>query len=670
MPRAPTADFLHREPDSRPGSAPVSGAPASLSRISDASQAAALDAELRLIAEQAQMLTQASGAAIALRQGDWMVCRARAGATAPELGSQLDVQSGLSGESVRTRKTLICSDTESDSRVNLDVCRFLGIRSIAVLPICLGQEVVGVFEVFSPQPGIFSGNEVTALESMRDLVMSVIRPAPQAPVPATSPSLAKASVPENPPAKLPISPPAAKAAPPVAPLANAVAPPVLPPVKVAVSPVVAIPASPAPAAPKPEQAAMVPPPAPPVQHLDFRQEADDDLLCEIEPRPQEEGDSDLLIRAFELVKGGHSAESSVPSNAFENWDPDDDLLCEIDMRNGREPLSSLEASEEDHELSAFTPAPARPVEKTVPRKLMLAGLVAVVLGLVWLGWCNHAQQLAHNSIAANVVAHAAPAVPPAPKPVEPAPSQMAEAAAPPQITDSTDNRSAETTLPAKIPSDPAPRASATRPAAPATTHLAAEPAVVEKTRKNSPAAGSPRNAPGRINIASVSPPAPQPSSSRPVAPASDQHPGSPPASLTSTESRSAGQATSLPVDPPASEPPATKSAGQTPGTAAPSRSGQLSLSQAVVTAAPETGSDSKLSPDAIRLLRSSAEAGDGNAQLALAVRYTNGEGVKQSYAEALKWFKRAKEQGVEADQGKAAEAWSKVQQWAQGTEKR
>ena len=42
-----------------------------------------LEPAISLIAERAQTLTGASGAAIALRRGDEMVCRARAGRTAP-----------------------------------------------------------------------------------------------------------------------------------------------------------------------------------------------------------------------------------------------------------------------------------------------------------------------------------------------------------------------------------------------------------------------------------------------------------------------------------------------------------------------------------------------------------------------------------------------------------
>jgi len=103
-----------------------------------------------------------------------------------------------------------------------------------------------------------------------------------------------------------------------------------------------------------------------------------------------------------------------------------------------------------------------------------------------------------------------------------------------------------------------------------------------------------------------------------------------------------------------------------PTAAAPSTpAGRLSLNQAVVKAAPESANGNTLSRDALNLLLESAKAGDAGAQLALGVRYANGDGVAQSYPEALKWFTQARSQGVTPTQPRAARAWSKVQQWAQ-----
>lgn len=133
-----------------------------------------LTATLQLLAERAQYITGATGAAIALRDQDEMVCRASAGSSAPEVGALLQVNSGLSGESVRTRETLRCDDAFSDPRVNREGCEALGIRSVVVMPLIRGEEVIGVFELFSDKPHIFENRDLVALERMGTMVHTAL----------------------------------------------------------------------------------------------------------------------------------------------------------------------------------------------------------------------------------------------------------------------------------------------------------------------------------------------------------------------------------------------------------------------------------------------------------------------------------------------------------------
>ena len=524
------------------------------------------------------MLTLASGAAIALRQGDLMLCRARAGATAPVLGAQLDTQSGLSGECVRTGRTLVCDDTENDPRVNLDVCRYLGIRSIAVLPISLGREVVGVFEAFSAQARGFSGNEVAALESMRDLVLSVIRSSPQAETPAAS-ALATRAAEEKP-------------------------------------------------SPRPTETTVLPlrPPVP------FRPpmapDPEDDLICEIEQRLQPKPQSDPRTRAFQLMRAENAPPSPVP---FANPDPEDDLLCEIETH----------PSEPDHPhaMSGFAPAPLHLREPVISRKLIVFAVVVVMAGLVWLRWCSHAPRAAKSAAPSATVEAASTSVPPstapapqtASAPLQPEQAPPAPAANRAEIAESSpalDTDSAQKPRPSLRPLPPSqelrqhPEKAKPAPAAEFDT---SDRAGV----KDAPASPAATN--------SSSPPAPASIPSQAQAPVSAPSHISPPAFT-------------LRPAPPAATPSAPN--------------GQLSISQAVVSAAPESGPSEALSPDALRLLLDSATAGDAGAQLALAVRYANGEGVRQSYPDALKWFNKARAQGVAPSPGKVAEAWSKVDQWA------
>jgi len=133
-----------------------------------------LEATLQLLAERAQSITGASGAAIGLRQGEQMVCRASAGPTAPKLGARFEVSSGLSGECVRTRQILHCQDLATDPRVNREICLALGIVSALVIPLAREQEVIGVFELLSGKPHAFEERDIAALERLGEMVQTAL----------------------------------------------------------------------------------------------------------------------------------------------------------------------------------------------------------------------------------------------------------------------------------------------------------------------------------------------------------------------------------------------------------------------------------------------------------------------------------------------------------------
>jgi hypothetical protein len=141
-----------------------------------------LDAALQLLADRAQYITGAGGAAIALRRDERneMLCRASSGAKAPQLGALLSTESGLSGESVRTRMPLRCDNAEHDPRVNQESCRDLGIASVMIVPIMgedrLGQgQVLGVFELFSGQPDAFAERDLSALQRLGEMVETAVK---------------------------------------------------------------------------------------------------------------------------------------------------------------------------------------------------------------------------------------------------------------------------------------------------------------------------------------------------------------------------------------------------------------------------------------------------------------------------------------------------------------
>jgi putative methionine-R-sulfoxide reductase with GAF domain len=134
-----------------------------------------LHAALQLLVERAQYITGATGATLALPEGDEMVCRASAGQSAPPLGARLQVRSGLTGESITRRQLLRCDNAENDPRVNLDTCREMGIASIVVMPLVRPDgRVCGLFELFSDHPYAFEERDLSALERMGGLTLTAL----------------------------------------------------------------------------------------------------------------------------------------------------------------------------------------------------------------------------------------------------------------------------------------------------------------------------------------------------------------------------------------------------------------------------------------------------------------------------------------------------------------
>jgi len=148
-----------------------------------------LDAALQLVAERTLAFMHATGAAIALWLEDEMVCVASAGPDAPARGARFQMNSGFSGECIRTAKLLRCDDTGTDPRVDREACRVLGIRSIIATPIRLDHTVLGLLEVFSSEPNAFSENENRILQGLSDIALAAIKRAGQPPVAKRSPEV-------------------------------------------------------------------------------------------------------------------------------------------------------------------------------------------------------------------------------------------------------------------------------------------------------------------------------------------------------------------------------------------------------------------------------------------------------------------------------------------------
>ena len=219
-----------------------------------------LDEVLQLVAERAVAITGADGLAIALAENNEIVLRAAAGSVRPDVGARIDRDSAFSGASFRTAQTVMCDDTETDPRVNLEACRKLGARSMVAVPLCGRRRVIGLLEAFSEWPFAFNESDVRNLSLLAELVLGALKPEDEDRFALS----AQAAVTKLEPPPRATKPPAA-----VEPPKPAIAPPVVAPTVVAapipetpVAPVKAAPASLAPVAAVKASPASIAPAAP------------------------------------------------------------------------------------------------------------------------------------------------------------------------------------------------------------------------------------------------------------------------------------------------------------------------------------------------------------------------------------------------------------------------
>lgn len=117
-----------------------------------------LDTFMQRVVDLAQSLTDASGAAVELVDGDEMVYRCASGSIREYIGLRLRSAGSLSGLCVAEARVLRCDDTEDDPRVDRVACRRVGARSMICTPLFRAGRAVGVLKVVGRALAAFDSN--------------------------------------------------------------------------------------------------------------------------------------------------------------------------------------------------------------------------------------------------------------------------------------------------------------------------------------------------------------------------------------------------------------------------------------------------------------------------------------------------------------------------------
>lgn len=133
------------------------------------------DLALRVVAEQTvAAFPAADGAVVEMLDGESLVYAAAAGTLGAHPGTRLAAQGSLSGLAIAARAAVRCADAATDPRVNAELCRRLGIRSMCIAPLYRGDQPIGVLKVASARPDAFDAADAHQLELLSASLTSAL----------------------------------------------------------------------------------------------------------------------------------------------------------------------------------------------------------------------------------------------------------------------------------------------------------------------------------------------------------------------------------------------------------------------------------------------------------------------------------------------------------------
>lgn len=96
------------------------------------------------------------------------------GHLAPRVGSAIPMAGSLCGETIRTGRTHVTDDTESDGRVHRRTTRAFEVGSAVCVPVGRGERAIGMLAVCSRHPRAFKSADLELLSGLADFISTAI----------------------------------------------------------------------------------------------------------------------------------------------------------------------------------------------------------------------------------------------------------------------------------------------------------------------------------------------------------------------------------------------------------------------------------------------------------------------------------------------------------------
>ena len=132
------------------------------------------DAVMKLVVNRARKLTNADGAVVEMIREEEIHYHTATGSLESHVGTLFDIEGSISGLCIETKQVLHTDDSEKDDRVNQEISRETGSRSIIVVPLIHEDEAVGVLKVVSRNPKAFSDLDRYSLQLMGGLIAAAM----------------------------------------------------------------------------------------------------------------------------------------------------------------------------------------------------------------------------------------------------------------------------------------------------------------------------------------------------------------------------------------------------------------------------------------------------------------------------------------------------------------
>lgn len=123
-----------------------------------------VDRAVDLALRRAQEITGADGATLEVVEHERVVCRAGLGPLKRLVGTKFDFQDGITGLCLTAGIPVLCRDTRSDHRVDVDAYERLGMRSLLVVPLLSCGHCLAALTVVSGEVGHFTQVDADMLE--------------------------------------------------------------------------------------------------------------------------------------------------------------------------------------------------------------------------------------------------------------------------------------------------------------------------------------------------------------------------------------------------------------------------------------------------------------------------------------------------------------------------